>query len=52
MRVLHAYRTYFPDTQGGLEEVIRQICLNTARLGADSRVMTLSNSPDKKVIRR
>jgi rhamnosyl/mannosyltransferase len=52
VRVLHAYRTYFPDTQGGLEEVIRQICLNTADLGAESRVLTVSDKADKKVIRR
>ncbi len=28
MRVLHVYRTYFPESHGGLEEVIRQICAN------------------------
>ena len=52
MRVLHAYRTYFPDTQGGLEEVIRQICLNTQGLGVESRILSLSPDPKKKVIRR
>lgn len=45
MRVLHVYRTYFPDTQGGLEEVIRQICLNTQPHGVISRVLSLSRSP-------
>ena len=45
MRVLHVYRTYFPDTQGGLEEVIRQICLGTAGHGVTSRVFTLSDEP-------
>lgn len=52
MRVLHAYRTYFPDTQGGLEEVIRQICLNTAMLGAESKVLSPSPAPTRKIIRR
>ncbi len=52
MRVLHAYRTYFPDTQGGLEEVIRQICLNTRSLGAESRVLSLSPSSPRKILRR
>ena len=33
MRILHVYRTYFPDTQGGLEEAIRQICRATAPHG-------------------
>jgi glycosyltransferase involved in cell wall biosynthesis len=45
MKVLHVYRTYFPDTQGGLEEVIRQICLNTQENGVTSRVFTLSDEP-------
>jgi glycosyltransferase involved in cell wall biosynthesis len=52
MRVLHAYRTYFPDTQGGLEEVIRQICLNTGTLGAESRVICPSPSPSHRVVQR
>lgn len=45
MNVLHVYRTYFPDSQGGLEEVIRQISLNTKPLGIKSRVLTLSKKP-------
>jgi rhamnosyl/mannosyltransferase len=45
MKVLHVYRTYFPDTQGGLEEVIRQICLGTGARGVTSRVFTLSDEP-------
>ena len=28
IKVLHVYKTFFPDTQGGLEEVIRQIDIN------------------------
>ena len=45
MKVLHVYRTYFPDSQGGLEEVIRQICLGTREQGVTSRVFTLSDEP-------
>lgn len=45
IRVLHIYRTYFPDTQGGGEEVIRQVCLNTRPLGVESRVFSLSPNP-------
>ena len=45
LRVLQIYRTYFPDTQGGGEEVIRQICHNTRSLGVESRVYTLSPRP-------
>ena len=52
MRVLHVYRTYFPDTQGGLEETIRQICINTAPLGVESRVLSLSRNPEPAIVHR
>lgn len=45
MRVLHVYRTYFPDTQGGLEEAIRQICRSTRPHGTRNTVFTLSEQP-------
>ena len=52
MRILHVYRTYFPDSQGGLEEVIRQICINSADHGVESRVFTLSKQHATPVIDR
>ncbi len=52
MKVLHVYRTYFPDTQGGLEEVIRQICLSTSKLGVSCRVFTLSDEPTPALVSR
>ena len=52
MRVLHAYRTYFPDTQGGVEETIRQICLNTRPRGVVSRVLALSPSAQPAMLER
>ena len=52
MKVLHVYRTYFPDSQGGLEEVIRQICLGTRQSGVSSRVFTLSGEPYPRVLPR
>lgn len=52
LRVLHVYRTYFPDTQGGLEETIRQICITTANLGVESRVLSLSQNPKPSVVER
>lgn len=52
LRVLHVYRTYFPETQGGLEEVIRQICLNTQRHGVESRVLCTSPNVSPRVVRR
>ncbi|GLS26972.1 glycosyltransferase family 4 protein [Marinibactrum halimedae] len=52
IKVLQVYRTYFPDTQGGLEEVIRQICRNTREEGVENRVFILSENPVPKVIGR
>jgi glycosyltransferase involved in cell wall biosynthesis len=51
MRVLHIYRTYFPDPPGGLQEAIRQIIISTAAHGVESRVFTLSATPYPKEIR-
>ncbi|MEA3465935.1 MAG: glycosyltransferase [Thermodesulfobacteriota bacterium] len=52
MRVLHVYKTYFPDTQGGLEEAIRQICDNTRQQGVESRIFCLSPNPHPQRIHR
>ncbi len=46
LKVLHVYRTYFPDTQGGLEETIRQICYNAQSIDIESTVLTTSPNPD------
>ncbi|MBE2179820.1 MAG: glycosyltransferase [Chthoniobacterales bacterium] len=45
MRVLHVYRTYFPDQASGIAEAIRQICLATRPHGVGSTIFTLSPSP-------
>lgn len=50
MKILHVYRTYFPDTQGGLEETVRQICLNTRPFGAQHRIFSLSRNPEPAVL--
>ncbi|MCK5871518.1 MAG: glycosyltransferase [Methylococcales bacterium] len=50
MRILHVYRTFFPDTQGGLEEVIRQICKTTHAEGVENRVFCLSHQPKPSII--
>jgi rhamnosyl/mannosyltransferase len=50
VKVLHIYRTYFPDPPGGLQEAIRQICLATRERGVETRVFTLSPTPSPKEI--
>ena len=44
MRVLHFYKTYFPDSVGGVEQVIRQMCVGTGRLGITNQVLSLSRN--------
>lgn len=48
MKILHVYRTYFPDPPGGLQEAIRQIALSTQSIpneGIENRIFTLSPTP-------
>ena len=42
MRVLHFYRTSFPDTIGGIEQVINQIARGTSKLGIETEVLSLT----------
>jgi glycosyltransferase involved in cell wall biosynthesis len=44
IKVLQLYRTFFPDTQGGAEEVIRQIAINSIEFGIETRIIVPSNS--------
>lgn len=50
--VLHVYRTYFPDPQGGMQEAIRQLCLATKLAGISNTIFTLSPKPQPAVIDR
>lgn len=45
MRVLHFYKTSFPDTMGGIEQVINQIARGAAKLGVKTDVLSLT--PDR-----
>ena len=52
MKVLHVYRTYFPDPPGGTQEAIRQICLSTQPYGVENTLFTLSPNPESSIILR
>ncbi len=52
MKVLHVYRSYFPDPPGGLQEAIRQICLATQPLGIENSIFTLSPRPEPHRVHR
>lgn len=45
MRVLHFFKTYYPDTTGGIEQVIFQLCQGSRAFGVESQVLTLSPDP-------
>ncbi|HDL7750321.1 TPA: glycosyltransferase family 4 protein [Yersinia enterocolitica] len=42
LKVLHFYKTYYPDSFGGIEQVIFQLCEGGAHRGIDSTVLSLS----------
>lgn len=42
-KVLHFFKTYYPDSFGGIEQVIFQLCQGTAKYGYSSEVLALSN---------
>jgi rhamnosyl/mannosyltransferase len=50
--VLHIYRTYFPDPQGGMQEAIRQLSLAAKTAGVSNPIFTLSPRPQPAVIER
>lgn len=52
MKVLHIYRTYYPDPPGGVQEAIRQIASGVQTFGVDSRVFTLSPQPEPRTNER
>ena len=52
MRVLHVYRTYFPDPPGGLQEAIRQIALACQAEGVQSEIFALSPAPQPTRLER
>ena len=51
MRVLHVYKSYYPDTVGGIEQVVAQLGRGLAAHGVESRIFTLSPSPEPRVLR-
>lgn len=48
MRILHVFKTYLPETVGGIEQVIYQICQSGIAHGIESHVLTLSAIPEPR----
>lgn len=43
MKVLHVYRTCYPETKGGLEQAIRYICKGSSEQGIQNTILTLGS---------
>jgi rhamnosyl/mannosyltransferase len=52
LKVLHVYKSYYPDTVGGIEQVIAQLATALRTLGDESRIFTLSPQPEPRVLVR
>ena len=50
IRVLHFFKTYFPDSYGGIEQVINQIARGTTKYGINSEVLSLSKDKVDRTI--
>lgn len=50
MRVLHFFKTYWPDTFGGIERTIDAIATGTARHGIETDVLSLSKTPEENSV--
>ena len=58
MNILHVYKTYFPDSYGGVEQFIKTLSKQTAQLNCHNTLLTLSKytaqssvtDPELKVI--
>ncbi|UIJ71049.1 glycosyltransferase [Aurantimonas sp. HBX-1] len=50
MRVLHFFKTYWPDTFGGIERTIDAIACSTAGLGVETTVLSLSRKPRERSV--
>lgn len=46
MKILHIYKTFFPDTFGGVEELIEQLCLGCQEHKIISTVVSLTRKPN------
>lgn len=52
MRVLHVYKSYYPDSFGGIEQVIFQLARGLRAWGVESRILTVSPHPSPPVLVR
>lgn len=49
LRVLHVFKTYLPDSFGGVEQVIYQLASSTTRMGVDNTVLCISKGQESTI---
>lgn len=52
LKVLHVYKTYYPDTDGGIEMVVEQLMRHLQPLNVESRLLVLSRHGEPKILQR
>lgn len=52
MNVLHVFKYYLPDSQGGIEQTIYHLSKASSRLGVNNSVLSLCHSPEPKILQR
>lgn len=52
MRVLHVYKTYYPDSVGGVEQVLLQLTRGLQARGVENRIFTLSPQAQPALLQR
>lgn len=50
MKVIHLTKTFYPETLGGIEEVVRQLALASQKNGIKSEVVTLAKSTSENLL--
>lgn len=50
IKVLHVYKTYYPDTDGGIEKVLQQLMLNLNKMNVENRLLVLSEKCEPAII--
>ncbi|MBU3549916.1 glycosyltransferase [Polynucleobacter sp. MWH-Berg-3C6] len=50
MKVLHFYKTCYPDSFGGVEQVIHQLAHGSAVLGVETTILSLTPKRDDRII--
>lgn len=48
MKVLHFFKTALPESRGGIEQVINQLCRGASSYGIESEVFSLSNDREQR----